>query len=163
VTTAPAVEDGAGPAGGVLGLSYGEHVLVWSLRRMAAGRAACPLIAREFAGACGAEAERALAAFGLFFATLARAGRRRLVVAPPGTIGLSSDERLLLAVFASAQAGAAARLRAHLAWLARADEAPRLETAATIVGMALALNGHRLPLPAASIGGFAAPAELGLR
>lgn len=168
MTTVPAIEDGVA-AGDVLGLGYGEHLLVWSLRRIATGRARCPLIAREFADACGREAERAMAAFGLFFATLARAGRRRLVVSPPGTVGLSTDERLLLAVFASAQAGAAVRLRAHLAWLARADDAPRLEAAATIVAMALALNGHRLSVPpfppeiAAARLEFVVPVEFALR
>lgn len=132
---------------GLFGLGHGEHLLIWSLRHMAAGRAACPLIVREFADACGAQAEQALAAFAMFFATLARAGRRRLVVAPPGSVGLSTDERLLLAVFAAAQAGAASRLQAHLAWLARPQVHARLEAAARVVAAALRLNGHHLPLP----------------
>ena len=33
---------------GVPGLSYGEHLLVWSWRNIATGRGGCPLIAREF-------------------------------------------------------------------------------------------------------------------
>jgi hypothetical protein len=145
-----AVEPSMPVAPGVLGLSYGEHLLIWSIRRMATGRASCPLIAREFVDGCGAQAEQAMAAFAAFFAILARGGRRRLVVAPPGAVGLSTDERLLLAIFAAAQAGAAARLRAHLAWVARPQEQSRLEAAATVVAMALALNGHRLPFPAPS-------------
>jgi hypothetical protein len=146
-----AVDERAPAPPGLLGLSYGEHLLIWSMRRMASGRAGCPLIAREFADACGAEAEHVMAAFGFFFATLARAGRRRLMVSPPGCVGLSNDEQLILSVFAAAQTRAAARLRAHLAWLAPPQEEARLEAAATVVAAALALNGHRLSLPGPSV------------
>ena len=34
-------------------LGYGEHLLVWTLRRIVFRRAVCPVVARAFADACG--------------------------------------------------------------------------------------------------------------
>jgi hypothetical protein len=133
------------------GLSYGEHFLIWVLRRIASGRGNCPLMAREFIDACGAEAGEARAAYGWFLEELARAGRRHLQLGIPGWPALTLDERLILAVFAAAQAEAPARLRAHLAWLFRGESSASLETAAGVVAAALARNGHRLPLPEAPL------------
>jgi hypothetical protein len=132
-------------------LSYGEHFLIWVLRRIASGRGQCPLIAREFADACGQEAGKAWAAYGWFLEELARAGRRRLQLGIPGWPALTLDERLILAVFAAAQAKELSRLRAHLAWLFKGESSAGLETAAGVVAAALARNGHRLPLPEAPL------------
>jgi hypothetical protein len=132
-------------------LSYGEHFLIWVLRRIASGRGNCPLMAREFVDACGAAAGEARAAYGWFLEELARAGRRHLQLGIPGWPALTLDERLVLAVFAAAQAGELARLRAHLAWLFKGESSASLETAAGVVAAALARNGHRLPLPAVPV------------
>jgi hypothetical protein len=131
----------------VLGLTYAEHLIVWSLRRLAVGRLHCPLVAREFAEACGAEAGQALAAFRVLLWTLGGSGRRRLTVGPPGLLDLSRDEELLLAVFAAAQMGEEDRLRAHLAWLYGSGDTARLEAAVRVVACTLAEKGHRLRLP----------------
>jgi hypothetical protein len=147
------VLEGAAPAAphSLAALSYGEHFLIWVLRRIASGRGNCPLMAREFVDACGAEAGEARAAYGWFLEELARAGRRPLQLGIPGWPALTLDERLLLAVFAAAQAEELARLRAHLAWLFKGESNANLETAVGVVTAALARNGHRLPLPAAPL------------
>lgn len=144
-------DDAAAPTD-VLGLTYGEHLIVWSLRRLALGRLHCPLVAREFAEACGAESGEALAAFQVLLWTLGRSGRRRLSVRPPGLLTLSRDEELLIAVFAAAQAGAPDRLRAHLTWLYGSSDTGRLEAAVKLVAGILAGKGHRVRLPQAVCG-----------
>ncbi len=48
------------PCLGVLGLTYGEHLLVWTLRRLVARRSGCPLIAAEFTEVFGGRMARAL-------------------------------------------------------------------------------------------------------
>jgi hypothetical protein len=144
--------DEATGAADLLGLTYAEHLIVWSLRRLALGRLHCPLVAREFAEACGAESGEALAAFRVLLWTLGGSGRRRLTVGPPGLLVLSRDEELLLAVFGAAQAGAEDRLRAHLAWLYGSSDTGRLEAAVKVVAETLAGKGHRLRLPQAACG-----------
>jgi hypothetical protein len=104
-------------------------------------------MAREFVDACGAAAGEARAAYGWFLEELARAGRRHLQLGIPGWPALTVDERLVLAVFAAAQAEEIVRLRAHLAWLFKGERILTLETAVGVVATALARNGHRLPLP----------------
>jgi len=131
----------------VLGLTYAEHLIVWSMRRIALGRLGCPLVAREFQEACGGESGEALAAFQVLLWMLGRSGRRRLAVGAPGMLALSRDEELLLAVFAAAQAGAEDRLRAHLVWLYGKSDTCRLEAAVKVVAGTLAAKGHRLRLP----------------
>lgn len=143
---ANAVDDATGSAN-VLGLTYAEHLIVWSLRRLALGRPYCPLVAREFAEACGAESGEALAAFRVLLWTLGSSGRRKLTVGRPGLLALSRDEELLLAVFAAAQADAKDRLRAHLAWLYGSGNTGCLEAAVRVVAGTLAAKGHRLRLP----------------
>lgn len=130
-------------------LTFGERLLVWSLRHVAGGRPACPAMVGAFADACGAVAADACHAFVWFVRECARLGRRDIRIGTAGS-GLTADERLFLEIFAAAQAQELVRLRAHLAWLlggARNTEA--LEAATLVVAMALAIHGHRLPLPAA--------------
>jgi hypothetical protein len=129
------------------GLSLAERMLICGLRRMASGGDRCPATRREFAETLGPLAEDALAAFRCFFWTLAAFGRRRLAVSFPGAGAVSRDERLLLAVFAAAQAGAADRLSAHLRFLAGGADHRFLAATATVVGKALAAAGHHLTLP----------------
>jgi hypothetical protein len=40
----------------VRGFGYGEHLLVWSWRRIVDGRVHCPVMAQEFVDACGDDA-----------------------------------------------------------------------------------------------------------
>ena len=69
----------------VAGFGYGEHLLVWSWRRIAAGRGGCPVIAREFSDACGDDAAEVFATFCTFLRALAYACRRRLQIGHPGS------------------------------------------------------------------------------
>jgi hypothetical protein len=129
------------------GLGLAERMLIYGVRRMASGGDRCPATRREFAEALGPLAEDALAAFRCFFWTLAAFGRRRLAVGFPGAGAVSCDERLLLAVFAAAQAGEAERLSAHLRFLAGGADHRFLAATAIVVGKALAAAGHDMTLP----------------
>jgi hypothetical protein len=139
-----------------------ERTLIDGLRRMAAGRDRCTLTRREFVAVFGTLADDALAAFRCFFWTLAACGRRRLAVGFPGAGAASHDERLFLAVFAAAQAGAEDRLSAHLRWLAGGANRRFLAATATVVAKALASAGHRLDLPEPVRAATTAPAQLAL-
>ena len=128
-------------------LSDSEHLLVWTWRRIAAGRGDCPLIPREFARACGEDAAEVFVTFSTFLRALGCASRRLLRVGAPGSASLTRDERQLLSVIAAAQAGDAVRGEAHLRWLARAALRHALANAANALGAALAAHGHWLPQP----------------
>ncbi len=88
--------------------------------------------------------------------------RRRLTVGFPGAGTASRDERLFLAVFAAAQAGAADRLAAHLRWLAGGADHRFLAATATVVAKALAGAGHQLALPEPVRAAATAPTQLAL-
>lgn len=136
-------------------LAYGEHLLVWSFRAYAIGRYDCPAIVREYAAACGGLAREARVAVEVFAQQVEMQGRRPVNLSPPGCLGLSRDEQLLLAIFAAAQQGDEDRCGAHLTWLlAKPPRAP-LYAAAQVAAQALALNGHGLGVAPS------APAETG--
>ena len=79
---------------------YPEHLLVWTWRRIATGRAGCPLIAAEFTDACGDDAGEVFATFCTFLRALAHSGRGGLRVGPPGCRAITADERRLLTLIA---------------------------------------------------------------
>jgi hypothetical protein len=135
------------PGAEMFALSDSEHLLVWTWRRIAAGRGDCPLIPREFTRACGEDAAEVFVTFCTFLRALGCASRRLLRVGPPGSATLTRDERQLLSVIAAAQAGDDARGEAHLRWLARAELRHALAIAANALGAALAAHGHWLPQP----------------
>lgn len=132
-------------------LSEGEHLVVRSWRRIAAGQTDCPLLFRDFEHACGEDAAEVLATFCTFLRALACAGRRRLRVGHPGCASLTPDERQLLTVIAAAQAGDQARFEANLRWLARAELRAALAIAVSALGTALAVHGYFLPQPEAAL------------
>jgi hypothetical protein len=136
-TTAPAAERS--------GFGHGEHLLVWTWRRIGVGRSNCPLILREFSHACGEDAAEVLATFCTFLQALAYASRRRLQIGHPGCLALTGDERQLLTLVAAAQVDHSAHFEAHLRWLARAELRPALAIA--VRALATALTAHDLPLP----------------
>ncbi|HWK46976.1 MAG TPA: hypothetical protein VNT30_19805 [Stellaceae bacterium] len=135
----------ASPGAGILDLSYGEHLLVWTLRRVIVGGGESPLIRREFADAFGDEAEAALIAFHSFIVLLNRDSRRRFSIGHPGCAGLTFDERHLLTVVATAQHEADARLDAQLRWLVRREGQDDLRVAVT--RLARLLGEHSIDLP----------------
>lgn len=116
----------------------GERLLLWGLRRCAFGCGDPRVVEAAFCDACGCEAGR-LAYVGLraFLVLLTLYGRRRLRLGPPGHAGATADERALLALFAAAEAGAAAELEARLAWLLRPDPAVDAGRIAGAVGRML--------------------------
>ncbi|MEI9985338.1 MAG: hypothetical protein WDN69_20380 [Aliidongia sp.] len=129
------------------GFGYGEHLLVWSWRRIAAGRGGCPLIAREFAEICGEDAAEVVATLDTFLRALAFAGRRAFVFGPPGSLTVTADERQILELIAAAQAGRPALFEAHLQWLARPDRRPVLQITAGALATALKVNDLHLTVP----------------
>src|SRR5579862_5959908 len=84
-------------------LSHGERLLVRTLRRLAL-RIACPGAKTHFELACGCAGEAAYAAMVAFVEQLRATGQRRMEIMAPPAHNLTSDERLILAVFAAAQA-----------------------------------------------------------
>ncbi|HUN50228.1 MAG TPA: hypothetical protein VMU42_03900 [Candidatus Sulfotelmatobacter sp.] len=146
--------------GGQSGLGCAEHLLVWSLRHLVAGRGDCPLIADAFSAACGEDAAEVFATFRVVIRMLVYAGRRRLCVARPGQNGVSACERQLLNIIAAVQAGDRPRFEAHLSWLARAEARHELAMAVQAVARALSTHQLILPLPAAAPPGRT---ECGLR
>ena len=78
------------------GFGYGEHLLVWSWRWIAAGLGDCPLIAREFADICGEDVAEVVATLDTFLRALTFAGRRAVVFGPPGSLAVTADERQIL-------------------------------------------------------------------
>jgi hypothetical protein len=142
------VGDRDSPESGIPGLTFGEHLLVWSWRKIVTGRGGCPLIAREFSLSCGEDASEVLATLYTFLQALAYAGRRRLKVGYLGYTSLTTNERKMLVLIATAQRDDPASLEAHLQILARAALRPALAIAARALGAALDEHDLRLPLPA---------------
>jgi hypothetical protein len=134
-------------AGMASGLEFGEHLLVWSWRKLVIGGGDCPVLSREFSELCGEDAGEVMATFVTFLRALAYASRRRLQVGHPGSMDITGDERQLLTLVASAQAGQAVLLEAHLRWLARAELRPAVAIATRALATALAAHGLLLPLP----------------
>jgi hypothetical protein len=140
-------QDEGAPPQDVLGLSYGEHLLVWTLRRVVARRGLCPVIVREFADACGEEADEVLATFRVFVEMLGHSARRPLSIGYPGYGGLTGNERQILSLVAAAQRGDGPRLEALLCWLARIELRPHLAVAVRALATAFAAHDLALASP----------------
>lgn len=125
-------------------LAHGEHLVVWTFRAFAAGRRDCPLMAREYRGACGEWAAQARAAMEVFAQQLQLQGRRTVELGRPGVLTLTRDEQLLLAIFTAAQRGAIDRCQAHLTWLLARPAPALFHAAASVVARALAASGHHM-------------------
>lgn len=139
-TAAPAAAD-------VRGFGYGEHLLVWSWRRIVAGRVHCPVMAQEFVDACGDDAREVFVTLCTFLQALGHASRRQLALQAPDPFGVTSDERQVLTLLAAAQADDRTLFQAHLSWLARPQQRHALKIAACALATALRANRLVLPLP----------------
>jgi hypothetical protein len=138
----------ADPAGGdVRGFGYGEHLIVWSWRRIAAGRMTCPVVTREFADACGEDGAEVFVTFCTFLKALGYACRRPLAIGLPSSLAVTADERRVLTLVAAAQAAAPALFEAHLCWLARPDQSQVLRIATGALAAALHVHDLQLSLP----------------
>jgi hypothetical protein len=118
------------------------RMMISTGRLIAHGLGPCLPIANTFAILCGAEASDALAAFRVFMWRLRDGGWRRLRIAPPGDRLPTTDELAILGLLASAQDQNSELIEARLRWLAKSQARPCVEAAATVVGMALAINGN---------------------
>ena len=126
---------------------FGEHLLLWSWRRMATGRTFCPLMMDDFAAAFGSDGPEVFATFCTFLQALAIASRKPLTIGAPGCPQITADERQALTLIAAAQAKAPAMLEAHLRWIAIPEKRLLLRIAANALARALAVNAMVLDLP----------------
>jgi hypothetical protein len=133
--------------GKVLSFGYAEHLLVWAWRRIATGRASCPVMMDEFAAACGDDGPEVFVTFCTFLKALAVASRRQFVIGAPGCAAVTADERQVLTLLAAAQAQSPALLEAHLRWIAIAEKRHVLEIATGALARALAFNQLSVALP----------------
>jgi hypothetical protein len=100
------------------------HLMVWTWRKFVAGRADCPVLAREYQRFAGDQAPMLLAAFGAFLQALGHGSRRILAIGRPYCAGLTTDEQHILRLMAAAQNGDAALVQGHLCWLVKAAHQP---------------------------------------
>ena len=131
----------------VRGFGYGEHLLVWSWRRIVNGRVHCPVMAQEFADACGSDASEVFLTLCTFLKALAFASRRQLVIRAPDPFNVTSDERQVLTLLAAAQSEDHSLFQAHLRWLAPPERRRELQIAAQALANAFKANNLALALP----------------
>ncbi len=129
------------------GFGFGEHLLVWSWRRVATGRTLCPLMMDDFSAAFGEDGPEVFATFCTFLQALAVASRRPLAISAPGCPNITAGERQILTLLAAAQADAPAMLEAHLRWIAIPEKRIVLAIATSALARALAVNKMVLDLP----------------
>jgi len=135
------------------GCGYSEHLLVWSWRRIVTGRIHCPVMAQEFAEACGNAGSKVFAALCTFLRALAAASRRHLAFSAPNPFDVTADERQVLTLLAAAQAEDHALVQAHLRWLARPEQRHELQIAAYTLATTLRANNLPLALPSSATPG----------
>jgi len=124
-----------------------EQLLVWAVRRWYLHGNISREIEVGFLSLCGiAEIETALVAFNDLMATLARHGRRRMILGGPRG-GFSHDERSILTLLAVHQHEDETYAAAILSWLVPAGVAERLSAYATLLAGTLTRSGHILPVP----------------
>jgi len=134
-------------AADVRGFGYGEHLLVWSWRRIVTGRVQCPVMAQEFADACGSDAGEVFLTLCTFLKALAFASRRQLVIRAPDPFGVTPDERQILTLLGAAQSEDHSLFQAHLRWLAPPERRRELQIAARALAAAFKANNLLLALP----------------
>jgi len=155
-------EQARGTALNFAALSLGESLLVWSWRKIVAGRSDCPLIAREYSLLCGEDAVEVFATLYTFLQALAYAGRSRWQIGYPGYPSLTNDERRMLDLIATAQSDDTKRFERCLRVLAHATLRHALGIAARALGTALDEHHLRLPLSAPVLVSAIAVQDVGL-
>jgi len=133
-------------------LGEGEQLLLWALRRRAAGQdmPGPGSVETVFCALCGQTGGRkADAALRCMLVLVALYGRRKLTLGPPGWSCVTADERHLLQLFAAAQSDRFQLVALRLEWLLRPGAAARPEQIVSEVADALLAAGLPLPLRAA--------------
>ncbi len=128
----------------MIGLTYGEHLMVWGMRRIVTGRGVDGLFLDECRHAFSTDGEDAAGAVCVFLCLLGRSARQVFEIAPPGALTLTRDERRILTLLAAAQAEDPVLLDAHLRWVSVPGYRPALAEAAVTLGRLLAEHGHFL-------------------
>ncbi|MFN3230040.1 MAG: hypothetical protein ACK41P_09330 [Asticcacaulis sp.] len=130
-------------------LTCGERMVIWAFRVHASGCNACPVMVRTFKDLLGPYAEAAFRAFRQFAETLDRTARRPVRVSRPGSLHLLQDEKLLLCLFAAAQAGDPDRFCAHFRFLSGHEPREPFAASAHVFAEALRLRGKPVRGPKA--------------
>jgi hypothetical protein len=126
---------------------YGEHLLVWSWRRIAGGKVHCPVMEKEFCDACGQNAREVFLALCAFLSALTSASRRPLALSAPDPFSVTPDERQILTLIAAAQAENDVLVQAHLRWIAQPTRRHELQFAAFVLAKAFRTNNLPLAVP----------------
>jgi len=121
-------------------LTHGERLLIRTVRLLAL-HTPCHGLKAHFEAACGCAGVEAYRAVEVFLQQLRRHGRRRVALSVPSDPRLTGDEALVLAAFASAQAGDYRSLDRWLTTLLSAPPPAALGAAACLVAETFGLNG----------------------
>ncbi len=146
----------------MIGLTYGEHLMVWGLRRIVTARSADDLLRDEFSYAFADDGGDAMGTFCAFLCLLGRSARRTLEIGLPGSLVLTGHEHRILTLLAAAQRdeaeGGPVLLGAHLQWLTTPANRTTLTQATLSLARLLACHGHWLPVTRPDLLPFRAPA-----
>lgn len=134
----------------MMGLSCGEQLVVWSIRKIVVRQGTDPDLMGDFGAVFGGGEARGFEVFCGFFRSLGAAARRPFEIAPPSTLQVMRDEQRILTLLAAAQMGLDSGdyglLEAHLLWLAVRVHRPALARFALEFAGLLAGRGHRVTL-----------------
>jgi hypothetical protein len=134
----------------MMGLSCGEQLVVWSIRRIVVRQGPDPDLIGDFGAVFGGEEARGFEVFCGFFRSLGEAARRPYEIAPPSTLRVMRDEQRILTLLAAAQmgldSGDHALFEAHLLWMAVQVHRPALFRFALEFARLLAGRGYRIAL-----------------
>ena len=134
----------------MMGLTCGEQLVVWSIRKIVVRQGADPDLMDDFGAVFGGKGVRGFEVFCGFFRSLGEAARRPFEIAPPSTLHVMRDEQRILTLLGAAQmgldSGDYALFEAHLLWLAGRVHRPALARFALEFAGLLAGRGHRIAL-----------------
>ena len=142
-----------------LALAPAERTAVWALRRVVFDAQGCGSPMTSPPWSMAGDLARMAGTFAAVFAGRDQAGLRPLRVNPPGSLGLTKDERRLLNAVAAAQGDDPALLDNYL-FKVVADRGLRARLADAVATLAavLAVQGHWLPGGGGSRGWTPGPA-----
>jgi len=139
----------------MVGLTYGEHLIVWGLRRVVTESGPDGLLLDECCCAFSDDGDEALRMLCLFLCMLGRSARRPFEIGAPGALAVTRDENRILMLLAAAQRwaenGDQALVDAHLLWLAAPEHRPALAQVTLALGNLLAAHGYVLAIPVAAV------------
>lgn len=123
-------------------LGTGAGFALWAFRACAQGHVRCCAVTRGFDAAFGTDGPETLAGMMRFVATVGHEGRRKVRLAMPGCLHVTTDEVSLTKLFAAAQDGNRLARDAHLSWVLGAT--PSEEVSALVTGIAESFASYGL-------------------